>query len=624
MQLSPALQPVDPGQSMMPVQPLGAPPASEGEPIPPQVESMPAVTTGLKIIHRRSQVLRFKQKIARTAIADPSVMDIVPFAENEIMIVATQVGTTTMSIWFEGDYGHPLIYLIDVIRDPSLEERTRYDYGRLEEKIRALFPNSKVYLIPISGKVIVKGQAYDAKEAAEILRLVAGEVINQLGYLGGPQQGYANWLDPTSTWNPNDLGANNIINMLSVPGEFQIQVTCRIAELQRSALRRLGVDFTALINNRVTIGSFMSGVAAAGAAGAQAGGANMAAVAASGATLSGIYNNGQIITLINALQAQGYAKLLAEPSVTVMSGHPASFLSGGEFAVPTIIGVGGAAGQQTTFRGYGTSVIVTPTILDKDLIRLQVLPEFSEVNNGNRVMGIPGLNARRVQTTVELREGQTLAIGGLLSNRELTQSSWIPFLGEIPFIGTTLFTNKYATKDQNELLILVTPELVRPMDADEVPPVPGYEVTHPNDWELYLYGRTEGTPDRRVHQLAPYGHGSGQGVEVGHTQWDPTPAQPGYRPQPTNPYGAGAPGVGPLFPTGQQMPVHGGFSQGPMPGMSASGVPGPTPPGGYRAVTAPPSPGPRLGFLRSGWGLRKPAPPTTNTSQVQHASGLTR
>lgn len=134
-----------------------------------------------------------------------------------------------------------------------------------------------------------------------------------------------------------------------------------------------------------------------------------------------------------------------------------------------------------------------------------------------------------------MREGQTIAIAGLYSSETATQNNRVPLLGELPLIGPLFFNAKRATNDETELLILVTPEIVRPMEADEVPPVPGHEVTLPNDPELYRWGMTEGAPDTEVYQLAPYGYGSGTGNPVGYHLFNPGPSQPGYEPAPAAP-----------------------------------------------------------------------------------------
>ncbi len=510
-----------------------------------RIASMPKVQKKLEIIHNRSQLVKTRHRVRRMAIADPSIIDIAPFEDDEFAIVGTAIGSTTLTLWFEDD-NNPLIYEVTVIRDPNIEEQRRIDYGKLERKLSILFPNSKVYLIPLHEKLIVKGQARDAAEAARILEIVEGEFLDDYGGLYGPDAAYGRGTGrrgrdqgrfPTETG--AGLYSGFLINMLQVPGEFQVMLHVTIAELNRSQLRRMGVDFNVLFaDGRHIINSTLAGGLP---------------------TLTGIFENGDVSVLINALASNGTAKILSRPSLTTLSGYPAQFLAGGEFAVPTIVGVGGAEAATTQFRGFGTSMIVVPTIVDGDLIRLRIAPEFSQIDANNAVQGIPGLNSRRVQTTVELREGQSIVLGGLLSRQISTEITRIPLLGEIPLIGPLVFNSKRATEDEMELLVLVTPEIVRAMDPDEVPPMPGYYVTHPNDRELYRYAMSEGAPDLEVYQLAPYGNKVGYPDPVGFNVYNPSHATPqnGPIPQGNQPNGFPTPS-----PWTEQSQRYGGNSWG--------------------------------------------------------------
>lgn len=488
-------------------------------PLDRRIEAMPRSNQKMEVIQNRSQLVITKRKIRRMAWSDPAILDIVQFTETEISILGLALGTTDLWLWFE-DQADPLMYEVAVIPDPSLDEQRRLDYGRIERKISLLYPNSKVYLIPMTYRIIVRGQAKDSEEAARIMQLVRTEVIAQesrfgglggqfggLGGLGGrgARGGGGGGLgDFDNNFNNNNNGLNDfIVDELQVPGEFQVMIRVRIAELNRSQARRMGINISGIINDSISLGSQL--------------------IAAGAGTLTGIYEGGEIDVAIDALATNGTAKILEDAQLVTLSGEPAAFLSGGEFAVPTVVGIGGAQGQTTTFRGFGTSIIATPTVVDDDLIRLQIVPELSGLSGGN-VGGIPNVDVRRVQTRVELREGQTIVLGGLFSRRQATEVSRIPFLGEIPVIGNFLFHAKQATEDENELLIIVTPEIVRPMDADQVPPLPGWYVTHPDDIDFYKYNRTEGNPDMGHYHLLPYGNGHGVGDDVGYNFYNPQPA----------------------------------------------------------------------------------------------------
>lgn len=434
-----------------------------------------------KVTKRRSKVLRMKQDIFRAAVADPTILEFVAFGSREIEIIGKETGSTTVTLWL-GDEGNAqvLSLLVTVTKDGAVDDRRRLEYSELADMINEMFPNSRVQLIPIADKLIIRGQARDEQEAVEIMSIVR-ENSQQLagGFGGGSGGANRNPVGAAGTAaqpfpDASTLPRSNLINMLTVPGEKQVMLKVRIAELKRSAVRELGADFS------FDIKEFMLSSALTG-------GGNILA--------SGTFSEGSFDLVLKALMTNGTAKILAEPNLVTLSGYPATFLAGGEFAVPTIVGVGGAQAATTTFKGFGTQLTFTPTVLDKDRIRLVVNPTFSTLNQENAVQGIFGVDTRTTSTTVDLREGQVLAIAGLLQEQQRGESVRIPFLGDIPGIGA-LVSNRSISRDETELLILVTPELVHPLEPEQAPAIlPGMEVTEPIDLDFFLYGDIEGRPD---------------------------------------------------------------------------------------------------------------------------------
>jgi len=516
-------------------------------PLPFQLSELPGVMEEMDVVHRRSQLVVAKTPVSRIAIADDTVIDVVQYSPTEFGIIGLAIGTTNLHLWFD-DSPEPLIYLIEVIRDPTSEDRLRTEFGKLEKQLQILFPFSTVQLIPLQQRLVVRGQARDAEEAARILQIVQSAFGNQFGnqagigaggvggFGGGGGGGAGGGAGGFGNNNNNNNNGNNgfIVNMLEVPGNHLIMLHVKIAEITRTQGRRLALDLDLddlTGNGRHQLMSVLGGTV--------------------GSTLTGVFENGEIDVLLSWLAAHGTAKVLAAPTLTVLSGHSASFLSGGEFPVPTIVGVGGAAGTTTSFRGFGTSLLVQPEMIDKDWIKLQITPEYSAINaelSGGG--GGFGLDTRRAQTTVKLREGQTIVLAGLYGSSMGATVNRIPFLGELPIIGPAIFTSKTASRGENELLILVTPELVRPMDPEEVPPLPGFYVTSPNDIELYGYAKTEGYPDQGYYQLSPYGWGPGYATEVSYRPFNPASFG-----SPT-PYGGGgrfAGGMGGGFRPGGQV-----------------------------------------------------------------------
>lgn len=506
-------------------------------PLPYPIRMMPEEQEELQIIHRRSQLVITRQAVSRIAIADPNILDVVQYSPTEMGIIGLAMGTTDLHLWFEGS-AEPLIYLVEVIRDPSFEERLRMDFGKLEKQLQILFPHSQVYLIPLQQRLVVKGQARDPEEAARILQIVRSAIFTEFGAYGAAYGGYGNGYGDSNGSNRNNNDDDDdddfIVNMLEVPGNHTIMLHVYIAELSRAQSRELGVNLRAVLNDgrHIIQTTMSSAAAAAGGAGGGAGGG-----AAAGA-VAGVFENGEVSILLKWLAGNRTAKILAAPTLTVLSGHTASFLSGGEFPVPTIVGVGGAQGTTTSFRGFGTSLLASPEVIDKDWVSLDITAEYSQLNQAaGGGGGTPGLNSRRVQTFVRLREGQTIVLAGLYGATMTSEVDRIPFLGELPVIGPTLFNAKKADQGENELLIMVTPELVRPMEPDEVPPLPGFEVTPPNDLELYAYAKTEGYPDQGVYQLNPYGWGPGHATEIGYRPFNPASYN---HPSPLNGAGYGA------------------------------------------------------------------------------------
>jgi len=440
------------------------------------VEEIVTAEVEVEVSKRRSKILRMKEDIFRAAVADPSVLDFVAFGSREIELIGKETGSTTVTLWL-GEEGNArlLSMLVTVKKDDAVDKQRRLEYRELEAMINEMFPNSRVHLFPIADKLIIRGQARDESESVEIMSIVRENAANLSGGngFGGGWGGNVTAGGTAAQPFPDasKLPQARVINMLSVPGEKQVMLKVRIAELKRSALREIGanIDFE--------IKEFM-----------------LSSALTNGANLltSGTFSDGAFDVAIKALVTNGSARILAEPNLVVLSGNTGTFHAGGEFAVPTVVGVGGAQAATTTFKGFGTSVTFQPTVFDKDRIRLAVTPTFSSLNKNNSVGGVFGLDTRTTSTVVDLREGQVLAIAGLLQEQQAGDHVRLPVLGEIP--GLNLLTgDRSISRDETELLIMVSPELVHPLEPHQAPQIlPGMEVTEPNDLDFFIYGDIEG------------------------------------------------------------------------------------------------------------------------------------
>ena len=306
-----------------------------------------------------------------------------------------------------------------------------------------------------------------------------------------------------------------VINRVRVPGARQIMLHVKIAELDRTAIRQLGVSWLDT-KNQAILASTIGG--AAGLGGTVTAGQNAAtnargqlsrvgstfnstatAANTANAQLYGIFNAGQFSGFLNALRSNSMAKVLAEPSLMTLDGQPAQFLAGGQFPYPVAqssSNAGGGPAISISFKSFGAILNFLPNILQNDVIRLDVAPQFSQLDaaNGLALPGVgtvPGLDVRSARTIVELREGQTLAIAGLLQSKTNATTLRVPFLGDLPLVGGLFSSNQHQIVE-TELIVLVTPELVAPMEANEVPLSPGDRVFSPNDLEFFFLGRIEG------------------------------------------------------------------------------------------------------------------------------------
>ena len=451
----------------------------------------------LTVVYRRSKLLRTSVDIYRTAVVDESVCDVVQYTPREVSVIGKGQGATHVTFWFEDGSFRPVTYLVRVVPDPEVQERREDQFGLLEEHLAELFPESKVKLLVLSDKLIVKGQARDAAEAAQILTVIRGQAVGGRDLLSGTAASPVNREETNRT-----IAPIQVINMLQIPGVQQVALRVKIAELNRSAARSIGVDLDFNFSQgELLLRSLIN------------------AVSGGTASILGSFDGGDLEFGIHYLEEHGVIRMLSEPTLVTLSGRPATFLAGGEFAVPTTVGVGGAAAVTTDFRAYGAIISFLPVVIDKDLIRLEVSPEFSQISADNTVNGTPGLNTRAVTTTVEMREGQTLAIAGLLDESMEADKE-----GDLPWVSQ-IFGRRNVTKNETELIILVTPELMHPMEPEAVPPLPGFDVTEPTNCEFFLKGHIEGRPTqeyrstiwprlRRRYQAGgpamisgPFGHG---------------------------------------------------------------------------------------------------------------------
>lgn len=387
----------------------------------------------------RSTVLPIEFDITRLAITNPNIADAVVVTPREILIDGKAPGTISMIVW--GD-GRRVQY--DLVVQPPV--------SALQQQLRALFPGEDIEVsvndeaLTLSGKV---SSTTIAMKAAEI----AGKTSSKY----------------------------KIINLLQVPGgeqSQQVMLQVRFAEVNRQALLERGISlFTGTAGYKDFVGRTTSGQFTAPGFSGGVGSNNAEAGALTFSDFLNLFlfnTKYDVGALLKALQQRGMLQSLAEPNLVAYNGKEASFLAGGEVPIPVVQGNANNAAVTVMYKEYGIRLNFTPTIAG-DVIRLQVKPEVSSLDFANGVtlngFRIPALQSRRADTEVELRDGQSFAIAGLLNNVSQVDRQQIPALGNLPIIGY-LFKSRSDRLSRTELMVLVTPHLVRPMNPDEVPTLP--------------------------------------------------------------------------------------------------------------------------------------------------------
>ncbi|PQO43858.1 type II and III secretion system protein family protein [Blastopirellula marina] len=445
----------------------------------------------LDLVLGRPRILVFNETPIRIYLPDERVATYQVISDREISIVGNAVGTTVLNIWVPDadapDKQRVLSYFLRVAPDVESAESMVQRYKRLEQEINQGFPESYVQLSFIGNRLIVRGEAKDAVEATQILEVLAvNSPTSQAAYeeanpLEIREQYIRNATDQLIQDEIQNLGQRlrraNVVNLLRIPGEQQVMLRVTVAEVNRNALRQIGADMQIGSSGDVsflslllpeTLGTFTGG--------------NLAV------------DSTDFKLALNALRDMGYARTLAEPNLTTLNGKPAMFRAGDTFPVPLAESSFGGTAQGVQQEFVGVDVNFVPYITDRDRVRLIIRGSVSarDDQQSANVGGtdVPGTNTRDFSTTVELRDGQTLAIGGLMQTTLQTNDQRVPFLGDIPVVGT-LFSNKSTSAQEQELVIIVTPQLVHPLEQCMTPPLPGADVFEPTDIEFFLGNRLE-------------------------------------------------------------------------------------------------------------------------------------
>lgn len=394
-------------------------------------------TQKLEMTVNTSRILTLEHSVPRMLVNNTELIRATPLSPNQVQLSAVRTGATQVNFWDENDK----IYTVDVI--------VSADVGDLQRVLEAEFPEASLQLRPTNTSVIITGYVPQPDMVGAIVRIA-------------------------EDYYPR------VINRLTVGGVQQIMLKVKVMEVSRTKLRRLGVNWT-YANGNDFITQTVGGVISASSP-----------TEAPTVTLGLVNNASAFNAYINALQKNDLVKLMAEPTLVTTSGRPASFNSGGEFPILVPQSLGTVTIQ---FREFGTRVDFVPIVLGNGSVRLEVRPSVSELDPTRSVSAngttIPGLRERWIDTAVEMKAGQTMALGGLISQRTEAQNQGIPYLGDLPWVGSAFRTVREEFNEV-ELLIMVTPEFVDAMDPEEVPDCgPGQSTESPCNKDLYWKGLIE-------------------------------------------------------------------------------------------------------------------------------------
>jgi pilus assembly protein CpaC len=406
-----------------------------------------------------SQVLRVDRPYAQALIGNAEIADVLPLTNRSLYVLGKQTGTTSLTLY---DARRNLIAVIDVVVGP--------DVVGLRRQLSELIPNEQIGARVSNNTIVLTGIVASAPAAERAVQIA---------------QTYA---------------PDRVINMLSIGSSQQVMLEVRFSEMRRGAARQLGFNHAFISEGGGFQGGFGDNAPGTALLTNQNGTPtiNIASILEATGVVSAGFNLAglNIFSALDALERRGVVTTLAEPTLIALSGETASFLAGGEFPIP-VQQSGGSNGTNggitVEFKQFGVSLAFTPTVLDDGIINLVVQPEVSAIDRSASVtvngIVVPGLQTRRARTTLELRDGQSFAMAGLLRRDFQDTVRQFPILGSIPIIGT-LFRSTSYQNDDTELVIIVTPRLVRPMPA-QAARLPTDRVQPPNELELFLMGRTD-------------------------------------------------------------------------------------------------------------------------------------
>ncbi len=468
-------------------------------PVAPAVPdgSMPSeIGPAMQLVVGKSTLLRLPAPIERISVGNPLVADVTLISARELYLLGKTFGSTNVIMWRR----NAPTTIIDV--------SVNADASALEQRIRMLLPGEKIKVDAATDSLVLTGEVSSAMKAAQAMEIAESFIRTysrglQLQVLAGDQtaqQGQAISAAQQAVTGGAGGGARlepKVVNMLRIAQPQQVMLEVKVAEVSKNLLDKLGVGLDAARVNGSWRYSILSDL-----------------LTSSSTVLGATSRTGNKLQL-DAERRDGLIKVLAEPNIVAISGQEASFLAGGKIFIPVARDSGlGTATITLEEKEFGVGLKFTPVVLDGSRIHLRVAPEVSELSQTgspfttfNGVTSVlPSFTTRRAQTSVQLMDGQSLAIAGLIKNNVTETVSRFPILGELPILGALFRSSEFQT-DRTELMFLITPRLVKPLVGEVALPTDSF--TPPSRTEFFLNGQVEGSgssdvpPDRPAPQQQP-------------------------------------------------------------------------------------------------------------------------
>lgn len=460
----------------------------------------------------KSRIVEVFTPIKKLSVGNPEIADILVLRSKQIYVVGKSLGTTNVVMW---DSSNRVVSTIDI--------EITHDIDTLKLNLHRLLPDERIEVYSSQGTIVLSGEVSSAAAVDAAIALA-------------------------TSFAPRDEEGNveegKVVNLMHVGGVQQVMLEVKVAEINRTVMRKLDIDFhAAFFNSNVKIGAVNGGASFppaldpqglltpvfgsltpdSGMTGPPLPQFTPGNTAIDDKGLFGIFHNSNYFfqIAIDALKRNGLAKVLAEPNLTTLTGQEATFLAGGEFPIPVPQDLGNTTIE---FKEFGIGMNFLPTVLDSEMINLAVSIRVDELitttpliltsPGASQSFFVPSLRSRRATSSLELLDGQTIAIAGLISDNVRENVDKFPGLGDVPILGL-LFTSEEYQKEQTELVIFVTPRLAKPIANDKIH-LPTDNFVEPNDIEFYLFGQLEGKSRENTAESVESGDHDGLEGQFGH------------------------------------------------------------------------------------------------------------